>query len=51
MKLIDLIPYLKNPERQNELYQQLHLNIDSEAILIFMEKELSIDAEVNLFTA
>lgn len=47
MKLIDLIKYL-NPENLNELVQQQGLNADSEALLIYMQEDLNLEAEISI---
>lgn len=49
MKLVDLVEYLIN-NNIDQLYANENINIDSEAILIYMSKYLSIDSEVVLFT-
>ncbi len=49
MKLIDLIPYLKDYNRLTELYEIDNLNIDSEAILIYMKEDINIDSETVSF--
>lgn len=47
MKLIDLIKYL-NPENLNELIQQQGLNAESEALLIYMQEDLNLEAEISI---
>lgn len=48
MKLIDLIKYLINPENLNELIQQQGLNAESEALLIYMQEDLNLEAEISI---
>ena len=49
MKLIDLIPYLRDTSKFTELYKKNKLNTESEAISIYMKEKLSIDSDIVLF--
>lgn len=49
MKLVELIPYLINPVKLNELYLKWDLNIESEALLICMKLKLDLDSEIVFF--
>jgi hypothetical protein len=49
MKLINLVEYLVDPEKLEELYRKENLNIESEALLIYMHGDLSIDSEIIFF--
>jgi hypothetical protein len=49
MTLIELIPYLINPVKLNELYLKWDLNIESEALLICMKLKLDLDSEIVFF--
>ena len=49
MKLIDLIKYLVNSDKLQELYTDKNLNSASEALLIYMQGELSLDSEIVFF--
>jgi hypothetical protein len=49
MKLIDLIDYLKS-DKLPDLYLKENLDTQSEALLIYMEGDLNIDATIKIFT-
>lgn len=49
MKLTEIINFLVNPGQLDKLYQLQALNVDSEAILIYMEGMLDLESEVILF--
>lgn len=49
MKLIDLIPYLRNDNRLKELYIKEKLNLESEAVLIYMTESLKFESELTFF--
>lgn len=49
MTLVELIPYLINPVKVNELYLKWDLNIESEALLICMKLKLDLDSEIVFF--
>jgi hypothetical protein len=49
MKLIDLIKYLTHPEKLYKLYQEQGLNLESEALLIYLKGDLNLDSEVYIF--
>ncbi|MBK7884941.1 MAG: hypothetical protein IPJ81_15030 [Chitinophagaceae bacterium] len=49
MKLIDLIEYLIEPGKMENLYQQRKLNTESEALLIYMQNELSLESNIAFF--
>ena len=49
MKLIDLIEYLVKPEKIENLYQERKLNTESEALLIYMQNELSLESNIAFF--
>ena len=49
MKLIDLIEYLINPEKLETLYKSENLNMDSDALLIYMEKSLDLNSNLKFF--
>ncbi|MBB6126836.1 hypothetical protein [Mucilaginibacter lappiensis] len=49
MKLIDLIPYLRNDNRLKELYAKEKLNLESEAVLIYMTGSLKLESELTFF--
>lgn len=46
MKLIDLVKYLTNPESLDKLLQELGLNRESEALLIYMKSTLDLTSEI-----
>ncbi|MDR2002375.1 MAG: hypothetical protein LBQ74_05030 [Prevotella sp.] len=49
MNLENLVDYLVNPMKLNVLYKDLNLNLDSEAILIYMQDSLNIESKIFLF--
>jgi hypothetical protein len=49
MKLINLIEYLVNPHKLDELYLTEKLNTDSEALLIYMQGALDLASEIKFF--
>ncbi|MDR1714977.1 MAG: hypothetical protein LBS20_03960 [Prevotella sp.] len=49
MKLENLIDYLINPMKLNILYKDFNLNLDSEAILIYMQDSLNLESKIFLF--
>lgn len=49
MKLVNLMAYLLNSDKLEELYEREKLDTDSEALLIYMKGELSLDSEIKFF--
>lgn len=49
MKLDELIEYLLDPEKLEGFYEEESVNNESEALLIYMEGALSLDAEIVFF--
>lgn len=49
MKLVDIIEYLEHPEKLEKLYQDENVNVESEAILIYLKDDLNINSEIKLF--
>lgn len=49
MNLSELIMYLINPTQLEAFCRQQGLNVESEALLIYMKGTLSIDSEVFIF--
>jgi hypothetical protein len=49
MKLNNLIEYLVNPEKLEDLYKNENLSTGSEALLIYMREELNLDSEIKFF--
>ncbi len=49
MILENLIDYLDNSKKIDELYETYKVNTDSEAILVYMEHSLSLNSEIFLF--
>lgn len=49
MKVTELINFLINPEKLEELYQAEGLNPDSEAFLIYFEGALDLNSDVTFF--
>ena len=49
MKLVELIKYLTHPEKLDDLYQEQGLNVESEALLIYLQGELKLESEVTIF--
>jgi hypothetical protein len=48
MKLIELMNYLNSTESLDELIKEQGLDTDSEALLIYMQDDLSLTAEVSI---
>ncbi|MBD1432695.1 hypothetical protein H8B06_07660 [Sphingobacterium sp. DN00404] len=49
MKLVELIKYLTRTEKLDELYQEQGLNVESEALLIYLQGDLNLESEVSIF--
>ncbi len=49
LKLTELINFLINPEKLEELYQAEGLNPDSEAFLIYLKGALDLNSDVTIF--
>lgn len=49
MKLVSLIEYLINPDTLIQLYSEQSLNLESEALLIYMRDKLDMNSEIKLF--
>lgn len=49
MKLEALVQNLENSNKLGELYDLLKLNKESEALLIYMEDELSFESDIHIF--
>jgi hypothetical protein len=49
MKLIDLVPYLVNRERLNQLYDKRKADINSDILLIYMVDIIDIESDVVIF--
>ena len=49
MKLIELIPYLETPKLLDEFCKQENLNIESEALLLYMLGTLDLESEIVIF--
>jgi hypothetical protein len=49
MKFLELIGYLTKPERLKDLYQEIGVNIESEALLIYMIDVLNLKSEITIF--
>jgi hypothetical protein len=49
MKLINLVEYLVDPEKLENLYTNENLNTGSEALLIYMQGELTLESEIKFF--
>lgn len=49
MKLVELIKYLIEPEKLGQLYQSYQLNIESEALLIYLQRNLALEADIAIF--
>jgi hypothetical protein len=49
MKLINLIEYLKDQDKLEQLFEREKLNTESEAIIICMEKSIDLESEIKLF--
>lgn len=49
MKLVSFIKYLTNPDLLIELFQKQRLNMESEALIIYMQKELSLESDLSIF--
>lgn len=50
MKLTELINFLTNPERLEDLYKEQGVNTESEALLIYLREALSLESEIAFFT-
>ena len=50
MKLINLIDYLVNSERLEELYIENQLNKNSETILIYMHQQIDLESDLEFYT-
>ena len=48
MKLTDLIPYLKNPNKWNDLLAELGIDLNTEEVLIYALDKLELDSEILL---
>jgi len=48
MKLTDLIPYLKNADKWNELLTKLGIDLTTEKVLIYALDKLELDSEILL---
>ncbi len=46
MNLTELVKYLTNPEKLDALYQDVKVNKESDALLIFMKDALTLDSEI-----
>jgi hypothetical protein len=49
MKLTDLMEYLVDPQKLQQLYAEQDLNPKSEALLIYMKELLDINSEIQIF--
>lgn len=49
MKLAELISNLTSSERFKAMYEELGLNEESEALLIYLKEELDIEADITIF--
>lgn len=49
MKLTELISILFNPEKLEKLISVLGLDTESEALLVYMEEDLYITADIRIF--
>ncbi|UQB67782.1 hypothetical protein [Epilithonimonas zeae] len=49
MKYIDFIDYLINPEKLNDLYEKLNVDVESEALIVCLKDSLDISSEVSIF--
>ncbi|MBL7881290.1 MAG: hypothetical protein JNN23_15765 [Chryseobacterium gambrini] len=49
MKLEDLVKYLGNSMKFDELYDLLKLNKESEALLIYMEDQINLESDTYIF--
>ena len=49
MKLLDIIDYLRRPERLQDLYDSLKLSKESESISIYMKDAIDINSDLEFF--
>ncbi len=49
MKLEDLVKYLRDSVKLEELYDLLKLNKESEALLIYMEDQINLESDTYIF--
>jgi hypothetical protein len=49
MKLIDLIPYVRNNYSVKELYVKEQLNLESEVVLVYMTESLKLESDLKFF--
>ena len=49
MKLQELTRYLINPEQLEDFYQEIGVDIESEALLIYMKGALDLKSEISIF--
>jgi len=49
MKLVKLVKYLINPKLLDKLYQDLGVNTESEALLIYLKGSLDLETDVFIF--
>jgi hypothetical protein len=49
MNYLELIKYLIEPEQLDKLYRMMEVNVESEALLVYMKESLDINAEVEIF--
>jgi len=45
----DFIDYLINPEKLNNLYEELNVDVESEALIVCLKDSLDINSEVSIF--
>ena len=49
MNLIDLIGYIVVPVKLEEFYVEQELDMDSEALIIYMKESLSMESEIYIY--
>lgn len=49
MKLSDLIEYLRDTSKLDQLYMDENINVDTEAVEIYMKEALSLESEIKFF--
>jgi len=49
MKLTELVNYLLNPEELGSLYDNLKVDVESEALLIYMKDALDLKSDIFIF--
>lgn len=49
MKLIDLVPFVQSNKKVEDLYTREKLNIESEAVLVYMTDNLNLESELKFF--